>query len=386
MEENEFKKEAYLQSSVANNWSYEKILQDLLSAAIEVSHASGGAMFFSIPERGWQGIQLSNWLPSEDDYCRQVDPPKENPEAVFQHCEQKTWNRYFFHGQSPFALLSLTCEKMSDSDLLLKKFCQGIEEILFLCYNLHTVNFHKKDLAKENKSVNHSAKLASIGELAASVAHDIKTPLTGIVGFIRLFLKFLDKEDATVESLRSVRHYLTKSCEETDRCQDVLNNLLNFARKDSRRMQEICIDKVIDRAFYLLEAKLEERGISFSLNIPENLPSFCGDENQIQQVLLNLFVNAKNAMSSGGELSVVAKEKDSFVCIEIKDTGSGIEPSHLQQIFDPFFTTDTTGEGTGLGLAICKKIIDEHSGTIHVESGDTGTKFVLCFPKKTETK
>ncbi len=233
-------------------------------------------------------------------------------------------------------------------------------------------------LAKAQQELVQTIKLASIGELAAGIAHDINTPLTCIVGFIRLFLRFLDRPNITSGELISIRHYLDKACQEVERCQEIITNLLLFARKESKTFQPFSISDVIQRAYTLLQEQLHQHKVEFSQDIPSNLPLVIGNANQIQQVLINLMVNAKNAMPQGGKLHIRIAALTEKVLIEVSDTGIGIAKENLSHLFEPFYTTSPTGKGTGLGLSMSKKIVSEHHGDIRVASeAGKGTTFTI---------
>jgi signal transduction histidine kinase/CheY-like chemotaxis protein len=238
------------------------------------------------------------------------------------------------------------------------------------------------DLEKLHEQLKQSAKLACIGELAASIAHDINTPLTCIIGFIRLYLRFLEKPDTSVQELVSIKHYLEKANSEAERCQEIIKNLLLFSRKESKRFLPFSIADLIEKVYALLEKQFAQNNIRFSTDIPSSVAPIMGNANQIQQVVMNMLINAKNAMPNGGSIHVRAQSMQDKIRVEIIDTGKGISKENMGKIFEPFYTTDTGGKGTGLGLSISKKIIQEHAGEILVESEvGKGSTFTLLLPK-----
>ncbi|BBM87031.1 sensor histidine kinase [Candidatus Uabimicrobium amorphum] len=220
-----------------------------------------------------------------------------------------------------------------------------------------------------------SNKLVFLGELAAEIAHDIKTPLACISGFIDLFLGFLKKPQVTVEELQGVGHYLDKSIAETKRCQKILNNLLMFSKKED--FTHFCLADLIDRVQALIAQDLIEKNIQLKMNIDPHLQVY-GSEEKLHQVLLNLLINAKNATKQGF-IEVTAVNENEKTKISVRDSGCGIKNEDLDKIFNPFFTK--TQQGTGLGLSIVKKIIEEHQGNISVQSQlEMGTTFIIELP------
>ncbi len=226
-------------------------------------------------------------------------------------------------------------------------------------------------------------KLSSIGLMAAGVAHEVNTPLAVISSYTQMLAKQLqsDPQKAAV---------LDKITKQTFRASEIVNNLLNFSRTTGTELTEISLNKVITDTLALLEHQFKVARIQVQTELNEKLPSILGNAGRLQQVFLNLFLNAKDAMSGGGVLSVATLNGDS-VSVRVSDTGSGIAQEHIDRIYDPFFTTKTSGaegqnRGTGLGLSVTYGIIQEHAGQIRVESRPgAGTTFTLDFPLITTT-
>jgi two-component system, NtrC family, sensor kinase len=221
-------------------------------------------------------------------------------------------------------------------------------------------------------------KLSSIGLLAAGVAHEVNTPLAVISSYTQMLSKQL-QGDPQKSGL------LEKITRQTFRASEIVNNLLNFSRTSGTEIGDVDVNKVIAETLALLEHQFKIAKIAVeNAPTPELLP-IQGNAGRLQQVFLNLFLNAKDAMPDGGTLRVATLNGNS-VCIVVSDTGTGIAPEHIQRIYDPFFTTKTqprAGQprGTGLGLSVTYGIIQEHSGKIRVESQPgTGTTFTLDFP------
>jgi PAS domain S-box-containing protein len=223
-----------------------------------------------------------------------------------------------------------------------------------------------------------SDKLSSIGLLAAGVAHEINTPLAVISSYAQMLSKQL-KGDTRLGPV------LDKITQQSFRAAEIANGLLNFSRTSTTEFRETNLNQVIRDTLGLLEHQFKTARIDVDLHLAEELPSINGNPGKLQQVFLNLLLNAKDAMPDGGRLRV-ATLSNGHVEAMVADSGSGIAPEHLKRIYDPFFTTKTTPKpgdrrGTGLGLSVSYGIIQEHAGKIHVESAiGTGTTFHLEFP------
>jgi len=224
-------------------------------------------------------------------------------------------------------------------------------------------------------------KLSSIGLLAAGVAHEINTPLAVICSYAQMLSKQL-KGDARLAPV------LDKMTQQSFRAAEIANGLLNFSRTSSTEFRNTDLNQVIRDTLSLLEHQFKTAQIEADLDLADDLPLIHGNPGKLQQVFLNLLLNAKEAMQSGGRLRVATLANYRQNCIEalVSDSGSGIAPEHLKRIYDPFFTTKTTPRpgdrrGTGLGLSVSYGIIQEHAGKIHVESAiGAGTTFHLEFP------
>lgn len=219
-----------------------------------------------------------------------------------------------------------------------------------------------------------SEKLSSVGLLAAGVAHEVNTPLAVISTQAQMLAKYLRPGDKH-------SRILEKIIGQTFRASQIVNSLLNFSRTKGAAFAALEINRIITETLLLLHHQLQSAGITVESRLEQNLPPISGNSDKLQQVFLNLFLNAKDAMPEGGRLRVSTWTENSSLRIEISDTGLGIPPEHLHRIYDPFFTTKSTGRGTGLGLAVSYGIIHEHSGKIQVESPPgLGTRFRLEFP------
>jgi len=217
-------------------------------------------------------------------------------------------------------------------------------------------------------------KLTSLGLLAAGVAHEVNTPLAVISNYIQMLAKQLPANDP--------RHKLTeKIVKQTFRASEIVNNLLSFSRTSGSEFKEVNLDQVIEETLTLVAHPFRAANVHVLKNLGCDLPSVLGSSNRLQQVFLNLFLNAKDAMPSGGMLEVRSAANNGTVEVEVTDTGLGIQREDLARVFDPFFTTKATGRGTGLGLSVSYGIIKEHAGKIEVRSTPgKGTSFRLEFP------
>ncbi len=229
--------------------------------------------------------------------------------------------------------------------------------------------------------LSQAEKLSSIGLLAAGVAHEVNTPLAVISSYAQMLTKQING-DAKLSAL------LEKITRQTFRASEIVNNLLNFSRTSATEFTDVSLNRIISETLTLLEHQFKTSRIKVETELYDNLPTIHGNPGKLQQVFLNLFLNAKDAMAGGGGTLRVATSNGTSVLVSIADTGTGIAPEHINKIYDPFFTTKTApregqSRGTGLGLSVTYGIIQEHAGKIRVESQpgkQKGTVFHLEFP------
>jgi PAS domain S-box-containing protein len=232
------------------------------------------------------------------------------------------------------------------------------------------------DRARLEEQLQISEKMASIGLLAAGVAHEVNTPLTGISSYTQMLLEGAQPGDPKTALLEKIER-------QTFRAAKIVNGLLNLSRPGTASNERIDVDlnAVITDVFSLLEHQFEVANIKVRRDLADGILMVLGIEHQLQQVFLNLFLNARDAMPSGGWLSVATRIEGDRVIAEVSDTGSGIPGPHLARIYDPFFTTKAIGRGTGLGLSITYGIVREHDGTIRCDSSmGQGTSFTVVLP------
>ena len=222
-----------------------------------------------------------------------------------------------------------------------------------------------------------SEKMASIGLLAAGVAHEVNTPLTGISSFTQMLLQGAEPDDPKTKVLEKIER-------QTFRAAKIVNGLLNLARPAQVDSGPVDVNSVINDVLSLLEHQLKNGRIQVRKELSGSAPIVQGIEYKLQQVFLNLFLNARDAMPRGGWLSISTRVKDGEAVVEVADTGSGIPAEQLSRIYDPFFTTKDIGKGTGLGLSITYGIVQEHGGAIACDSAvGQGTRFTLTLPLAT---
>ncbi len=219
-------------------------------------------------------------------------------------------------------------------------------------------------------------RLASVGELASSIAHEIKNPLAGISGAIQILAK-------EFEEGKREREIFNEILKQINRVNKTIGDLLSFSKPSPLVIGMSNINKVIKETLILVEQQAKQNGIRTELVLDPDIPNTEFDEKQVQQAFLNLMLNAVQSMTNGGTLTITSKAyfltTRDYILIQIKDTGYGIPPEYIQKIFDPFFTTKPNG--TGLGLTIVKRIITEHNGKISVESvPEKGTTFTIELP------
>ncbi len=231
---------------------------------------------------------------------------------------------------------------------------------------------------KLEESLQQSEKLSSIGLLAAGVAHEVNTPLTGVSSYTQMLLGMIPETDPKHVLLQKVQ-------KQTERASNIAANLLNFSRAgNSADFTEIDLNKLLDDTLQLLEPQMRKSSIEIVKNYCQRPPRIFGNAGKLQQVFTNLILNARDAIIGGGEitLSTDVDEAAGEVTVKVADTGEGITTENLNKIYDPFFTTKGVGSGTGLGLAVSYGIVQEHAGTIEADSRvGEGTTFRLVFPE-----
>ena len=244
---------------------------------------------------------------------------------------------------------------------------------------LKRLKLSKEQLETAQKQVYQSEKLASIGRLASGVAHEINNPLNGIKNCLYAIQKEPDNKEQTTE-------YLALINEGMSYIENVIKKLLGFARQQTQITDSLNINELIENVYKLLEYKFKQKQVVVTQNLLEDIPAISGDNQLIQEVIMNILINAYDAISEKGEIEIMSGIKDEkHIFFSIRDNGIGLKENELDKIFDPFYTTKDPGEGTGLGLWVSLGIVENHNGQIKVNSiPNKETIFTVILP--TEVK
>jgi PAS domain S-box-containing protein len=238
------------------------------------------------------------------------------------------------------------------------------------------------DLADQARIL-HQDKMMSLGRLAASVAHEINNPLSGILNYARLMAKVLDQGELSAERRQKFQRYLAVIETETSRCSQIVSGLLSFSRRSPATFGPVDVADLFQRCILLSQHKLDLNRVRLEADPAPGMPRLQGDFNQLQQCLINLIFNAVDAMPNGGQLALRGRldPQGKAVVITVTDSGPGIPAEHLADIFEPFFTTKSEGHGLGLGLSTVYGIVERHNGTITAgNSPQGGAVFTLSLP------
>lgn len=234
-------------------------------------------------------------------------------------------------------------------------------------------------LQEAQEQLVQSEKMAAFGQLGAGIAHEIKNPLAGILACAQISTREVEDGSQVKEDLQLIE-------KETKRCKTIIDNLLRFARQERSLKEPVAVNGVVEDAIAIVNHQLELNRVHVEKDLAADLPPVHANANQLQQVFMNLMINAQQAMEEkGGKIRVSSRVADNHeVVIEFRDDGPGIEPEIQGKLFEPFFTTKPSGKGTGLGLSVSYGVIEDHEGTIDVESavGD-GAAFIITLPEMT---
>lgn len=239
-----------------------------------------------------------------------------------------------------------------------------------------------RELERAHEFMAGAERMASLGKLAATVAHEVNNPLMGILTYARLTRKAIDKLDPPPQNKDRLTEQLQIIEHESRRCGDLMRNLLMFARQSPRMLQPNDINALVGRAVTLIRHQLELNGIELEQNFAPGLPQVTCDAGQIQQIVLGLLVNATEALPTKVCVeTLLSRDREGAVIIRVRDNGPGIAPEVMPHIFEPFFTTKTDEQRTGLGLAVAKSIVEQHDGEISVKSvPGEGAEFIIRLP------
>jgi len=242
-----------------------------------------------------------------------------------------------------------------------------------------------KELKTAQVQLIQSAKMSTIGQLGAAVAHELNNPIGAILGYAQLLLQRLSKRGVVRQEFKTLARYTKYIEKEAKRCKMIIENLLSFSRKPLIAYEPINIRRIMEKTLSLMRNQLRLQNIKYTAEYERDLPMVSGSVNELQQAFINIVINAQQSMPGGGELHIQAgtkvKEGKKYVEIKFKDTGCGIPKENLEKVFEPFFTTKEDWLSVGLGLSICYQIIKEHKGTIIADSKvGKGTTFTITLP------
>ena len=226
-------------------------------------------------------------------------------------------------------------------------------------------------------------KMASLGKLSASVAHELNNPLAGILAYAKLLRKKVSKQDFSEDNLKEIDSELSMIADETARCGNIVTNLLLFSRQKVGEFHPQNLAPIIEQSLRLIAHHLTMNNVKCEVKLPDVPIEINCDPQQIEQALIALEINAIEAMPEGGSLKIELHKVEAVngVQIKVEDTGMGINKDDLDHIFEPFFTTKKDGKGTGLGLAVVHGIVESHNGRIDVKSKvNAGTTFTITLP------
>ncbi|RLB94280.1 MAG: PAS domain-containing sensor histidine kinase [Deltaproteobacteria bacterium] len=234
----------------------------------------------------------------------------------------------------------------------------------------------EKELKMTQKQLAQSEKMASLGQLAAGVAHEINNPLTGVLFYASLLLERSDIDESMKEDLGYI-------LEDTNRCKEIVKSLLVYSRSSGAKKNIVQLNDIVKQSLDLIRDQQKFRNITIKKDLSNEMMLIHADSSKLNQVVINLVINAVDAMDGAGTITLTTYKKKSIgkVFLEVKDTGQGISHENLSKIFDPFFTTKEVGKSTGLGLSIVHGLVEEHGAKISVKKTNSqGTTFVIEFP------
>jgi signal transduction histidine kinase len=230
---------------------------------------------------------------------------------------------------------------------------------------------------KLEEQLRHADRLATIGQLSAGVAHELNEPLSNILGFAQLVKKDTNLSKQTIDDIEKI---ITASLHS----REVIKKLLFFARQMPIRKEPTKLNQIVEEGMYFLKSRCDKEGIEVVYSLTPDLPEIYADHSQLNQILVNLVVNAIQAMPGGGRLTIKTTASDDSVALIVEDAGIGMTEDVIKKVFIPFFTTKDVGQGTGLGLSVVHGIVTAHGGAIKVDSKPKqGSRFEVTLPVKT---
>jgi signal transduction histidine kinase len=280
---------------------------------------------------------------------------------------------------SPLESLSAAVRKVAKGDFDVNVEIESRDEIGQLSTSFNDMADELMERERSLKSAQlalvQSEKMAAVGTLSAGLAHEVKNPLSAVLGYAQLSKRKLSQPDVIKKHLDTIEN-------ETRRCNEIISNLMQFSRQEKGEFTDVTVNEVVEKSVGIVDHQLGLNNVHVNMELAPGIPEIIGNPNQLQQVLMNLAINAQQAMEpDGGNVDIVTYCDDDNVYISVSDTGPGISEEVAEKIFEPFFTTKAAGEGTGLGLSVTYGIIRDHKGDIRVERTDSGgARFVIELP------
>lgn len=280
---------------------------------------------------------------------------------------------------SPLEVLSAAVRKIATGDFNVNVDIKSRDEIGQLSTSFNDMAdellVRERSLKSAQLALVQSEKMAAVGTLSAGLAHEVKNPLSAVLGYAQLSKRKLSQPDV-------IRKHLDTIESETRRCNEIISNLMQFSRQEKGQFTDVCINEVVEKSVAIVDHQLGLKNVQINTELTPDVPEIIGNQNQLQQVLMNLAINAQQAMEpDGGTVDIATYFDDEKVYISVSDTGPGISEEVADKIFEPFYTTKAAGEGTGLGLSVTYGIIRDHKGEIRVEKADSGgARFVIELP------
>lgn len=280
---------------------------------------------------------------------------------------------------APLESLSAAVRKIAKGDFDVKVDISSRDEIGQLADSFNNMANELLERERSLKSAQlalvQSEKMAAVGTLSAGLAHEVKNPLSAVLGYAQLAKRKLSQPDVIKKHLDIIEN-------ETRRCNEIIGNLMQFSRQEKGEFTDVTINEVVEKSVGIVDHQLGLKNVRVNMKLAPDIPEIIGNSNQLQQVLMNLAINAQQAMEpDGGTVDIATYFDNDNVYISVSDTGPGISEEVVEKIFEPFFTTKAAGEGTGLGLSVTYGIIRDHKGDIRVERADSGgARFVIALP------
>ena len=280
---------------------------------------------------------------------------------------------------APLESLSAAVRKVAKGDFDVNVTIESRDEIGQLSTSFNDMAdelmARERSLKSAQLALVQSEKMAAVGTLSAGLAHEVKNPLSAVLGYAQLSKRKLSQPDVVKKHLDTIEN-------ETRRCNEIISNLMQFSRQEKGEFTDVTVNEVVEKSVGIVDHQLGLNNVHVNMDLAADIPEIIGNPNQLQQVLMNLAINAQQAMEpDGGNVDIVTYCDDDSVYISVSDTGPGISDEVAEKIFEPFFTTKAAGEGTGLGLSVTYGIIRDHKGDIRVERADSGgARFVIKLP------